>query len=217
MIAATLTAAVLSSAAHAASVPAGSQLIDTLFTANGGSGQVVDYDTLRVEIGFAQPGNAIINVLGPMDGTLFTNRQLTTDDDGTRLVATADNDPGFNDFVAALTQPAGRVVNSRLTALPDQQPDFFLANFAKELPASAQAIDWSDWQIDAVELVIKEIEIAPVQFNRDASGTTVFLQQEVNVFGRAAVQAVPTPTAAAAGLGLIGLMAGRRRKTSDED
>ena len=151
-----------------------------------------------------------------MDGTLFGDSRLAEDDDGLRLVATAGNEPAFGDFVAALTQPSGRHINSRFTMLRDPLDDRFLANYGEPLPASTPSIDWSDWQIDAVELVIKGIRFEHSTLNNDRIGTAVYIDHEVNVFGRTAAHAVPTPTAAAAGLGLMGLIAGRRWKQANE-
>ena len=58
VLTATLTAAVMPADAHAGSVPAGSQFIETIHRANRAISITLEYDTLRTEIGFARAGVA---------------------------------------------------------------------------------------------------------------------------------------------------------------
>ncbi|MEO0514356.1 MAG: hypothetical protein AAF086_03565 [Planctomycetota bacterium] len=201
--------------AHADRVPADSQFITRVLSSQGGSGTTNHYDAVRFEIGFAKPADAVINLLGPLDAPLFGSSQLTTKDTNRRLVATAQNNPHFADFVAALAQPEGRTLSTRATGLADGKPDEFLANFSSYAKGVAGQTDWSQWRVTAIELVIDNIRILPVTFTNGLEGTSLAHTHHVNVYGQAGsapIHAVPTPSAALAGLALIGFVATRRKR-----
>lgn len=205
--------------AHAGSAAAAYQPIATFKHFGGGSTGPYLFDQVRFEIGFATP---YVTPPAELNQPIFSNTQLTTDDDGLRFFANAENTSGFAGFVNAFHQQDQGFFYTRITAVDDVKPDQWLTRTgARPLDESGSPLhytlapDLKGYEITAVELVIDQIDIETRLGTNGAAETSFFQKHHVNFYGHAkpqTPQAVPTPTAAAAGVGLLGLTLSRRRR-----
>lgn len=185
---------------------------------NGSFSGSFPFSEVKFEVGFAIPS---VTPIEELNQPIFSNTKLTTSSDGVRFFANAKNTPGFTAFTDAFHQQDQGTFYTLVTALDGAKPNHWLTRMgARPLDESGSPLhytlapDLKAFKITGVELVVDLIDIETQLDPNGLAKTSFFQKHTVNIYGHAKSEpprAVPTPTAAAAGLGLLGIALSRRR------